>query len=327
MMDEFKDDGTPRDAAIGWLVRMQSDAFTADDWTALTLWLDASPENLEAFEAIERLDADIVAEGPAIVARLVRPSAEILQFKPRQAEPAARHDHRRAIAAGLVAVAIAAGFAGWKASQGVSQVYATGPGAARAITLADGTRIHLDANSRLSVRLGWFGRRAKLEEALASFDVAKDSNRPFVIEAADQMVRVVGTEFVVRDYGRVVDVSVRRGVVSVSTAGGGPETRLTPGWSLRHVVNSETSETRRVDPDAAFAWVKGRLVCHKQPLGEIVAYLNHRYRTPIHLTAKAAALTFSGVLDLNGEEEDVVRRLAAYVSLTVHRSESGIVLD
>ena len=55
MMDDFKEDGTPQDAAIGWLVRMQSDAFSAGDWAALTRWLDASPENLEAFEAMERL--------------------------------------------------------------------------------------------------------------------------------------------------------------------------------------------------------------------------------------------------------------------------------
>ena len=233
MMDDFKEDGTPQDAAIGWLVRMQSDAFSAGDWAALTRWLDASPENLEAFEAMERLDSDIIAERATILAGLTRPSAVILPFKPRTARPAPGRDRRRAVAAGLAAVAVAAGFAGWKASQGETQAYATGPGATRAITLADGTRIRLDANSRLSVRLGWFGRRAKLEEAVASFDVAKDPNRPFEIEAADQKVRVLGTEFVVRDYGGVVDVAVRRGLVSVSPAGGGgPETRLTPGWAL-----------------------------------------------------------------------------------------------
>ena len=328
MMRTSKKGDSTRDTATDWLVRMQSDALTAEDWSALTRWLDASPDYLEAYEAVERLDAEVGLSTQAILDALAAPSNNVVFFQPRP-PMTRRTDHRAAIAAGLAAVAIAVGFAGWRASEGPLTVYSTGPGAPRAVTLADGTRIGLDANSRISVRLGWFARRAKLEEAVASFDVAKDPNRPFIITADDERVRVVGTEFVVRNYGGIVDVTVRRGVVAVSpTSGVGSQARLTPGWTLRHVVNSDRSDTRRADPDAAFAWAQGRIVGDREPVADVVAYLNHRYATPVRLASNAAGgKTFSGVLDLGGDEDDVVRRLAAYVSLTAHRSATGIVLD
>jgi transmembrane sensor len=323
-----KEEDAIRDAASDWLVRMQSDALTAETWSALTRWLDASPENLQAYEAVERLDAEIMVSARAVLDNLSPASDNIVAFRPRLSAPR-RADHRAALAAGLAAVAVTVGFAGWRASEGSLAVYSTGPGAPRAVILADGTRIGLDANSRLAVRLGWFSRRVKLENALASFDVAKDPGRPFIISADDERVRVVGTEFVVRDYGGVVDVTVRRGVVSVSPAdGGGPKASLTPGWTLRHLVNSGRTDTHRVDPDAAFAWAKGRIVCDREPVSDVVAYLSHRYATPVRLASNAASRqTFSGVLDLAGDEDDVVRRLAAYVSLTAHRSGAEIVLD
>lgn len=316
------------DTATDWLVRTQSDALTANDWSELTRWLEASPDHLEAYEAIEQLDSELGVSTKAILDGLSRPAGKVLAFRPRSSPPRPRTNRRAAIAAGFAVAAIGVGFAGWRASEGPLTVYATGPGASRAIVLADGTHISLDANSKLSVRLGWFARRAKLEEAVASFDVAKDPKRPFIITADDERVRVVGTEFVVRDYAGVVGVTVRRGVVSVSPANGGGEARLTTGWTLRHVVNSDRTETRRVDPDAAFAWTQGRVVADRQPVADVIAYLNHRYSKPIRLAPGVASRqTFSGVLDLGGDEDDVVRRLAAYVSLAVHRSATEIVLS
>ena len=329
MMTNSTTEDEIRDTATDWLVRMQSDALTAEEWSELTRWLEAAPAHLAAFEAVEALDAEIVAAAPRILAGVQPTTATVIPFRPRQKAVTPVRRYGGAIAAGLAAVTVALGYGGWRASEGQLAVYAAGPDAPRLVVLADGSRIRLDANSRLSVRLGWFGRRATLDNAVASFDIAKDPKRPFVITADDERVRVVGTEFVVRNYGGIVDVTVRRGVVAVSPAGAGAvETRLTPGWSLRHVVKTDQTVTRRVDPSGAFAFAQGRIVCDHESLGEVVAYLNHRYATPVRLASPAAANeTFSGVLDVSGDEESVVRRLASYVSLTAHRSSAEIVLD
>ena len=49
--------------AVAWLVRVQSDQATADDWAALTAWLEASDDHLAAFEEIEGLAAELQRPG------------------------------------------------------------------------------------------------------------------------------------------------------------------------------------------------------------------------------------------------------------------------
>ena len=318
------------DAATAWLVRVQSDAATADDWNALTLWLEAAPAHARAFAAVEALSDEIHEAAAAILAALGPRSAEILPFRERgrrRAAPAPAW-RRRAIAAAFVGVAAAVGFAGWRASEGPLQTYRTGPGETRAITLADGSHIRLDAASTMSVRLGLFRRKVEFGDAEATFDVARDARRPFEIAVGDQHVRVIGTEFNIRNYDRLTEVTVRRGVVAVygDSEGDQPLARLTKGTELRHVVGSGRFTRREVDPDAAFAWTQGRLICDDLPLSEIVPYLNRRYATPIRLAPGLAGRRFSGVLALS-DEKDVVRRLAAYLSLTMHGSGGEISLS
>ncbi|HQN49976.1 MAG TPA: iron dicitrate transport regulator FecR, partial [Phenylobacterium sp.] len=80
-----------------------------------------------------------------------------------------------------------------------------------------------------------------------------------------------------------------------------------------------------VDPDAAFGWTMGRLVCDDRPLTEIVADLNRRYATPIALSPRAARMRFSGVLDL-ADQDALVDRLAKYLALNVDRGGGKITL-
>ena len=184
-----------------------------------------------------------------------------------------------------------------------------------------------NAASTLTVRLGWRMRQVTLADAEATFDVAKDRDRPFIIAAGDQQIRVVGTEFNVRDYDRSVVVSVRRGVVEVRqpALGDEPVARLTAGEELRHVQGSAVSARGRVDPNAAYAWTTGRLICNDRPLSDIVAYLNRRYPTPILVSQANGARRFSGVLEL-GDQQLLVRRLAEYLFLPVHRADGKIIL-
>jgi transmembrane sensor len=322
-----------REAATGWLVRVQSDAATADDWNALTVWLEASPAHGDAFSAMEALSLEIEASAEAILAALGPRSAEVLPFRRSERGQPARPARKAAwgqaaVAAAVVGIAAAVGFAGWKASEGSLQTYRTRPGETRAITLADGSRIRMDAASTMSVRMGLFARRVQMGDAEATFDVARDGQRPFEVAVGDQRVRVRGTEFNIRNYDGLTDVTVRRGIVAVYRRGEDeqPLATLTRGGELTHVVGSSQFATRQVDPDVAFAWTQGRLICDDRPLSEIIPYLNRRYATPIRLAPGLAERRFSGVLEL-GDEKDVVRRLASYLSLTMHGSAGEIYLS
>ena len=315
------------DEAVNWLVRVQSDAATAEDWVALTAWLEASEAHAEAFARAERLSTDIADNAQEIAAAIARPTAEVLCTAARP-RPSRRWVPLAGLAAAAGIAAVVAVPSLQRSYYGPATIYRTGLGETREIALADGTRVHLDAASTMTVRLGWSQRRVDLAQAQASFDVTKDSHRPFVIDVGDQRVRVVGTEFNIRHDDRNVVVTVRRGVVEVGQPelGGAAVARLATGEELRHVEGTTTSARRRVNPDGAFAWRAGQMVCDDEPLLQIVAQLNRRYAVPIRVTKAAAAKRFSGVLDL-GDQAVLVRRLAGYLSLTVRRTDRAITIS
>jgi transmembrane sensor len=317
--------GAMHDAAIAWLVRVQSDAASDADWRILASWLEESEAHRQAFETVELLFDEMGDHAQQIVAGVRERQGKVVQFA--SPKPRARPLHWIASLAAAAACLVAAP-AVWRAYQGVPVVYRTQAGETREVSLADGTHIRMDAASELKVRLGWRSRRVEMAEAEATFDVAKDPARPFEIAVGDQRVRVVGTEFNIRHYDKTVVVTVRRGVVQVRPAAedNAQPTRLTPGQELRHVEGAHESSLAEVDPNTAFAWTEGRLVCDDWPLSEIVAYLNRRYRVPVHLSPSVGNRRFSGVLEL-GDQGLLMQRLGEYMSLSVRRAETGFVLS
>lgn len=315
-----------REEAVAWLVRVQSDAATAEDWSALTYWLEGSEARVAAFEDAELILADLDARKAEVASALPQFVPNVVSFP----EHAPARPSRRVWAGAAIAASLAVMVGGpalWKASQGQLTTYETRPGEVRQIALADGSRVTMDGGSKLSVRLGWRERRVEMGLAQASFDVAKDASRPFVIGVGDQRVRVVGTEFNIRHDADSVRVTVRRGIVEVAQRDrtSAPPIRLTVGQELRHARGATTSSVRRVDPTGAFVWAQGQIIADNETLGEIVADLNRRFPIPIRLAPGLAEKRFSGVLALD-DQDTIVRLLAAHAGVEAHRANGEIVL-
>jgi transmembrane sensor len=209
-----------------------------------------------------------------------------------------------------------------------TQTYQTNAGQTRQITLADGTRIQLNAASKLTVSLGRDARRVQMADAEAVFDVAHDAARPFLIAVGDRQVRVVGTEFNLRHRADHVALTVRRGVVEVRPADA-PQarpTRVGIGQVLTYVEGQPGSILKVSDPDATFAWTSGQLIYRDQPLSEVAADLSRRFAVPVRTAdPHTASLRFSGVL-VTDSEADVLRRLQAFVPIRVEQAAGGVIL-
>jgi transmembrane sensor len=243
--------------------------------------------------------------------------------------PVGRSNRRTWIGGALAAgLAITVGVGLWSTRGPDTQVYETRPGKTREIVLADGTRIQLNAASKITVSLGSKARRVQMADAEAVFNVAHDPARPFLITVGDRQVRVVGTEFNLRHRADTVALTVRRGVVEVRPADAlqTRPTRVTIGQQLTHIEGEAGSILRVSDPDAAFAWTSGQLIYRDQPLSEVAADLSRRFATPVRTAdAKTAALRFSGVL-VTDDEADVVRRVQAFAPVRAERTPGAIVL-
>ena len=319
------------DQAVEWLIRLNADEASADDWRALEAWLSADPAHLAAYTRAETLWAELGDQSQALKDALDTPpkSATILPFAPRKA-PARRpaFDRRWAGVAAVLALVLAGGAFHYIHTRPVT--YETARGETRAIALADGTHIDLNGASRLAVRYDAHARQVRMADAEALFDVTKDPARPFLIATGAQRIRVVGTAFDVVNHAGALTVTVNRGVVEVARTGPKGEIsdiqRVAAGYRLVRRDGEDVGTITPVGADEAGAWRQHRLVCHERALASIIDDLNRSFATPIRVRGDAANLPFSGVLVLDNEDA-VIARLKAFLPVDVDRSQDGFTLS
>lgn len=83
--------------------------------------------------------------------------------------------------------------------------------------LEDGSKVEVNRGSVLEVNYTPTERRLRLVSGEAHFTVAKDRERPFIVEVDGVQVRALGTQFNVRIADDSVDVIVTEGVVDLAT--------------------------------------------------------------------------------------------------------------
>ncbi|MEZ5892087.1 MAG: FecR domain-containing protein [Parvularculaceae bacterium] len=93
--------------------------------------------------------------------------------------------------------------------------YSTSIGETRMIAFADGSSVTLNTNSILEQGFSGKQRIVRLMSGEAIFDVAHDKSRPFLVYAADGVIRAVGTRFAVRVEPDNVSVTVTEGRVEM----------------------------------------------------------------------------------------------------------------
>jgi transmembrane sensor len=87
------------------------------------------------------------------------------------------------------------------------------------VTLVDGSLFQIDPQTRLRIEFKPHTRDVRLEEGRALFRVAKDPNRPFLVQAGATVVRAVGTQFGVERGRSGIVVTVASGKVAVFASG------------------------------------------------------------------------------------------------------------
>jgi ferric-dicitrate binding protein FerR (iron transport regulator) len=146
------------------------------------------------------------------------------------------------------------------------------------VTLSDGTRVRLNAESRLHFPTRFTGgAREVVLEGEAFFKVTSDAARPFIVHAAGVEVRVTGTEFNLRAYDgeRAVAATLVEGKVTL--ASGDREWALGPGTQARYDKAGGECVIRAVDTDHYTAWQSGRFIFRNERLEEVLDYLSRWY--------------------------------------------------
>ena len=229
---------------------------------------------------------------------------------------------RMAVAASLVLAAVL--LWSW---QGYSRSHvATALGEIRSVPLADGSRITLDTDSRVSVRFEAATRLVRLESGEALFEVAKDAGRPFVVQAGNTRIRAVGTAFIVRRHSdQNVEVTVTEGVVDVWRESSSPEPAIRLAAGKRAVTNPQEIAPPQVLTGAqmagATAWQSGFIDLNGRTLANAAEEFN-RYNSQVVVISdpKLAGQTVVGRFQATNPRAFVS---AAAAMLDAHVRENG----
>ena len=105
------------------------------------------------------------------------------------------------------------------------------------VTLPDGSNIYLNRNTILSYQKN-FGRddRNVTLSGEAFFDIAPDTEKPFIVDAGKASVKVVGTSFnvITNNHDSAVEVFVKTGKVMLSGDTGNRNLEIEPGIYGNH---------------------------------------------------------------------------------------------
>lgn len=163
------------------------------------------------------------------------------------------------------------------------EVIHTERGSRSTAELVDGSHVHLNAESELTIVSMSDAREVRLDGE-AYFEVAHDRSRPFLIRTSEGTIRVAGTAFNVNAYAdeKEVRVAVADGAVAVHPASAeaevdGEAVMLGPR-QLAVMEHRRLRELRRdVDLTPHLAWREGRLVFENAPFDEVTRRLERWY--------------------------------------------------
>ena len=173
--------------------------------------------------------------------------------------------------------------------------------------LLDGTLVTLNKNSKLSYSQTMFSgeRHAYLLEGEAYFEVRRDEDKPFYIQADDLTIKVLGTSFNVKKQGDYTHVVLDRG--SVSVALGRQSLVLEPGEKVAVNKESKILEKTEIENRLYRYYLNNKFEAENIPLQQIVAALNDAYEANISIASddlKSRRITTTleyGSLDQNLE--------------------------
>lgn len=278
-----------RDEALAWFVRINSGDATEADRTDHAAWLASDPINRAEYAQLGDIwsDLDRIPDPRPAMARhtACRP----------------RTSRRAFLAGGTAVLAVAAVAMVVGPPDFLTSDHFTGTGELRSVTLADGTKVELDAHSAIALDYTDAVRTVRLLRGRAFFDVAKDASRPFTVFAADGSTTALGTRFVVHAWSGTVTISVEESAVSVV----GPDRSDTVVNAGEYVTydDKHLGSVHPVDVESEVAWRRGKLIFEDRPLRQVLADVN-RYRSgTIRVTdSRLLNMRVSGIFDINNPD-------------------------
>ena len=140
--------------------------------------------------------------------------------------------------------------------------------------------------------------------------VAKDAKHPFIVNAGDVKIQVLGTVFNVNAYpeGEWVRTTLVEG--KVQTECNNQNITMEPGTQVAYNRMSQIVDYRPVNVDLYTSWIEGYYDFEEMELGELMQTISRWYDIPIDFeSADLKRIKFSGRLQRYNSVEQLFKML------------------
>lgn len=326
----------PMEVAAHWCVRLSDGDMSETEWSDFEAW-EAAPDNAEYLQrAIMVWQAcGDVGDRPEVIP--LRTEA-LSQYHAANQSRWAVGKRRAWYVGGALAASLALVFAlSLTMFKGDEQIFETGVGERRIASLADTSKVTLDAATKVDVAIGDSAREINLEHGRAKFDVAHDPLRPFRVNAGDKMIVALGTSFSVELVDGEVRVILYKGQVEVrdrndlaATPDKKTNTRqiLKPGMQLVDKVGSaQLGALTSVEPVQSHAWENGLLSFSGDSLQSAAERMNRYSDKKIRLGDPAVGhIAIDGEFEA-GNIDAFVEGISTLYDLKATHRDSEIILS
>ncbi|SIN71641.1 FecR family protein [Chitinophaga niabensis] len=179
------------------------------------------------------------------------------------------------------------------------------------ITLADGTKIWLNAASSLRYPTAFAGGTRKVEvTGEAYFEVAKNAAMPFIVQInAQTAVEVLGTSFNINAYTNEASIKTTLIEGAVRLTVNEQSRTLSPGQQAQVNSQGEIRLVEKADLDEALAWKHEIFYFRNADLQAVMRQLERWYDVEISYSGKIPPRRFQGEIQRNLNLSDVLEGL------------------
>ena len=276
---------------LNLITKKLSGEINADEEQKLQLWLDSSADNREVYASYERTwkEMDRVQDKTSREidqewSRLegVLDFSEEAQDSKERSLFSSSYRIAAAIALFLIAGFVAYYFINTGGNEQLVALVET-----QAIELSEGSVVTVNSNSKLTYPKEFKEDRRQVElSGEAFFEIAEDPKRPFIIDAGEVWVEVLGTSFNVKAYEHLseIEVTVSSGRVAIYPKERPNERVVLVKGQKAVFYRSNTKIEAALNDDINFAsWKTKQIIFEDTPMPEVVRIINEIYKSDIRL--------------------------------------------
>lgn len=200
-------------------------------------------------------------------------------------------------------------------------------GAILTVTLADGSKVWLNAESSLRYPAAFAESRQVSVSGEAYFEISPSAAKPFRVNAEGVTTQVLGTHFNVNTFQkqRGIFVTLLEGSVKVSNASAAH--LLKPGQQAGATATGHIRLDETPDVEAVMAWKSGMIKLNNSDIHTVMQQLERWYNVDIKIENGVEGRPFSGSISRSNDLATVLEMLSMTKEISFRREGSTIIVS